>query len=137
MRQIIILITAIIIGATTCHAQGWQGFARRATKAATTTPKVLNKYKTPVITGIAVGATGLSNQRDGQLHTPKAKFPQPYLQTTGVPASTVVARAAIATTSQPCVAVLSIDSMNLYMHHIMVSPIDTTHIQVQDSITIK
>lgn len=137
MKQIIILITAIIIGATTCNAQGWQGFARRATKAATTTPKVLNKYKTPVITGLAIGATGLSSQRDRQLHTPNARFPRSYLQTTGVPASTVVTRVAEARASHPCATVLSIDSVSSFIQRAMVLPTDTTHIQVQDSITIK
>jgi len=137
MRYIIILITVIIIDTTICNAQGWQGFARRATKAATTTPKVLNKYRTPIITGIAVGSTGLSNQRDRQLRTLNARFSHQYLQTMGMPASTVVARAELAMAPHPGAAALSIDSLNLYMHHVMVPPTDTTHIQMQDSITIK
>ena len=134
MRFIIILITAIIIDTTTCNAQGWQGFARRAAKAATTTPKVLNKYRTPIITGIAVGSMGLSNQRDRQLHTPNATFHHPYLQTMGVPVSMAVARAELARASHSSAAALSTDSLNLY---VMVQPTDTTHVQMQDILTIK
>lgn len=138
MKQIIILITAIIIGATTCNAQGWQGFARRAKKAVTTTTKVFNKCRTPIITGTALCSTSLSNQRDRQLRTPNARVPHPNLSKKGVLLTPkAVTKMKSFNTIHPCTAALLLDSMNLSMHHVMVSPKDTAQVQVQDSITFK
>ena len=50
MKHIIILVTALILGATTCNAQKFRVSA------------IANKYKVPVITAVGVGCAQLNDK---------------------------------------------------------------------------
>lgn len=133
MKEIIILITALILGATTCNAQFARGFAKGTANAAKSTPKVLNKYKVPIIVGIGVGSARL--QKDRQQHTPITGMSHPYLLSKELLAPTAVKKMESIKTSLPCAAVLSLsrDSVNSYRHIPTVLPIDTVYVLGQDS----
>lgn len=133
MKQIIILITTLILGATTCNAQFARGFARGTANAAKTTPKVLNKYKAPIIVGIGVGSARLQNQKDRQQHTLITGMPHPYLLPKELLAPTAVKKVEPIKASLPCAAVLSRDSVDSYRHIPTLLPIDTVYVLRQDS----
>lgn len=131
MKQIIILITALILGATTCNAQFARGFARGTANAAKSTPKVLNKYKVPIIVGIGVGSARL--QKDRQQHTPITGMSHPYLLSKELLAPTAVKKMESIKATLPHAAVLSRDSVNSYRHIPTVLPIDTVYVIRQES----
>lgn len=133
MKQIIILLTVFTFSASTCNAQIERGFTK-VTRYATET---VNKYRKPIAVGVSVGTVSVVNQRDRQQYPPSVRLPHPYIPPKGLLASAAVAKKTSTRVIRPCSAALSLDSMNMYMHHAMVSPTDTTHIQMQDSITIK
>lgn len=133
MKQIIILLTVFTFSASTCNAQIGHGFTR-ATRYATET---VNKYRKTIAVGISVGTVSMILQRDRQKYAPGVRLPHPYIPPKGILSPAAVAKKPSVKVIRPCSAALSLDSMNLYTHHVMVPPTDTTHVQIQDSITIK
>ena len=128
--RFIILITALILGATTCNAQ-FRGFAKGTANAAKSTPKVLNKYKVPIIVGIGVGSARMQNDR--QRHTPITGMSHQYLLSKELLTPTAVKKMDSIKASLPCVAVPLRDSLNSYRHNPIVLPNDTVYVLRQDS----
>lgn len=137
MKQIIILITVLILGTTTCNAQFGRGFTRGTANAAKTAPKVLNKYKAPIIVGIGVSSARLQNQKNRHQHTPITGMHHPYLLPKELLTSTAVKKVEPIKASLPRAAVLSRDSVNSYKHILTVSPIDTVYDVLRQDFTVQ
>lgn len=136
MKQIIIiLITTLILGATTCNAQFARGFAKGTANAAKSTPKVLNKYKVPIIVGIGVGSARL--QKDRQRHTLITGMSHQYLLPKELLAPTAVKKVEPIKANLPRAAVLSRDSVNSFKHILTVSPIDTVYDVLRQDSTVQ
>ena len=135
MKQIIIFITVLVLGTTTCNAQFARGFARGA-KTATPTTKIFNKYKTPIVAGIVISATQL-NQRNRQLQAQNDRLSHACLVPKRVPAPAVpkVEPVKVILPQAPVLARDSVSS-NSFRHVLAELPNDTVCVQSQDSIVV-
>lgn len=131
MKQIIILISALTLGATTCNAQFARGgFARGTAKAARATPKVFMKYKGPIIVGLGVGLDHLQSQKD-RLQSSQRVIPHLDPLSKELLAKTAATRVELERSIRK--AVPPRDSVNLYRHIPTMLPIDTVS-EMQDSL---